>query len=368
MALLEHLSIRDFRNIQRADLAFAPEGAVVIGDNGHGKTNLLEAVYYFQLLRSMRGARDQDLIHFGASAFHLSARVDTGRSNELSAAFERRGRKKITSGGSEIKRLSSALGSLPSVVISPRDVELVIGAPSERRRFLDIVLALTSQRYLTALQTYRAALARRNAALRIVARGTEAEESVAVWEPALADSGAVLLAERVAWMAHNEGKFARIAGAIGEPDAMTIRYASSVTNATDARDELIDTLARKRQIDIRRGLTHVGPHRDDMELTIGGRELRTFGSGGQQRTAAITLRLLEAATIKAHEGSDPVLLLDDPFAELDARRSARILALLHETTTGQTILTVPRASDIPPDLTRLSRWHVSDGVIRGDAP
>lgn len=372
MALLSRLSIRDFRNIQRADLTFPPEGIAIVGDNGQGKTNLLEAVYYFQLLRSMRGARDQDLIHFGATAFHLRAysgaeggRVEGG--HEISAAFERRGRKKVVSDGADVKRLSSALGSLPSVVISPRDVELVIGPPSERRRFLDVVLALTSPRYLAALQKYRAALARRNAALRVVGRGAETEESVAVWEPALADSGAVLLSERVAWMSRNADEFARLGGAIGEPDATTIRYASSVANPADARDELLDTLARKRQIDIRRGLTHVGPHRDDVELVIGGRELRTFGSGGQQRTAAITLRLLEAATIKAHEGSDPVLLLDDPFAELDARRSSRILSLLHETTTGQTILTVPRASDIPPDLTRLSRWRVRDGVIEGSA-
>ncbi len=373
MALLDRLSIRDFRNIERADLAFPTEGIVIIGDNGQGKTNLLEAVYYFQLLRSMRGARDQDLINFGATAFNIRATVCTaidGRNpsqrHELSAAFERRGRKKITADGAEIKRLSTALGSLPSVVISPRDVELVIGAPSERRRFLDVVLALTSPRYLAALQKYRGSLTRRNAALRIVGRGSETEESIAAWEPALAESGAVLLAERVAWMAHNQGEFARLASAIGEPDQMTIGYATTVLNATDARDELLDTLARKRQIDIRRGLTHVGPHRDDIELSIGGRELRVFGSGGQQRTAAITLRLLEAATIKAHEGSEPVLLLDDPFAELDGRRSAHILGLLHGAITCQTILTVPRASDIPADLSRLPRWQVRDGVIQGD--
>ncbi len=366
MALLSRLSIRGFRNIERADLAFPPEGVVVVGDNGQGKTNLLEAVYYFQLLRSMRGARDQDLIHFGANAFHIRAQVGLGGEHELSAAFERRGRKKVVADGAEAKRLSSALGSLPSVVISPRDVELIIGAPSERRRFLDVVLALTSRRYLAALQKYRGSLARRNAALRIVGRGVETEESVAVWEPALAESGAVLLAARVAWMERNEGEFARLAGAIGEPDVMTIRYSTTVANTADAHDELLETFARKRHIDIRRGLTHVGPHRDDVEIAIGGRELRTFGSGGQQRTAAITLRLLEAATIKAHEGSDPVLLLDDPFAELDVRRSAHILGLLHATTTGQTILTVPRASDIPPDLTRLPRWHVRDGIIVGD--
>lgn len=366
MARLKHLSVRDFRNIARADLTFPSDGVVLIGDNGHGKTNLLEAIYYFQLLRSMRGARDADLVRFTAAAFHLHATVETPAEHELSVGFGR-GRKKVVVDGAESKRLSAALGSLPAIVISPRDVALVSGAPTERRRFLDVALALTSPRYLNALQKYRGALARRNAALRGVARGVQTDDSVAAWEPELAASGAVLLSERVAWMDHHESEFARLTAAIGEPEPMTMRYVTSIANPRDAATELSDTLARKRPLDIRRGLTHAGPHRDDVALQIGGHDLRTFGSGGQQRTAAITLRLLEAATLKAQTGSDPVLLLDDPFAELDTRRSAHILALLHETVTGQTILTVPRAGDIPSDMSRLERWSIRDGIIAGNS-
>ncbi len=366
MAHLDKLSIRDFRNLARADLIFPPTGVVVIGDNGQGKTNLLEAIYYFQLLRSVRGARDTDLVRFDASAFHLHATVTTNGEHELSAAFGR-GRKKVVVDGAEAKRLSGALGSLPAIVISPRDVALVSGSPSERRRFLDVALALTSPRYLNALQKYRGALSRRNAALRGVARGLQSDESVAVWEPALAESGAVLLCERVAWMDRHEPEFTRLTAAIGEPEPMTMRYVTSISDPRDATAQLSDTLARKRTLDIRRGLTHTGPHRDDIALQIGGHDLRTFGSGGQQRTAAITLRLLEAETLKAHSGSDPLLLLDDPFAELDVRRSAHILALLRETVTGQTILTVPRAGDIPSDLSSLPRWRIADGVISESA-
>jgi DNA replication and repair protein RecF len=366
VAILDRLEIRDFRNLQRADLTFPSEGVVVIGDNGQGKTNLLEAIYYFQLLRSARGARDADLVSFGASAFHLHATVRTDGVHELTAAFGR-GRKKVTVDGAEAKRLSVALGSLPAIVISPRDVALVSGAPSERRRFLDVALALTSPRYLNALQNYRGALARRNAALRGVSRGQQSDESVAAWEPALATSGAVLLRERVAWMDRHEAEFSRLASAIGEPEVMSMRYVTSIATPRDAAEELSETLARKRALDIRRGITHAGPHRDDIALQIGGHDLRVFGSGGQQRTAAITLRLLEAETLKAHSGSDPLLLLDDPFAELDVRRSAHILGLLHETVKGQTILTVPRAGDIPGDLSRLPRWHIASGELNGAA-
>lgn len=365
MGLLTRLSLRDFRNIERAELTFPTQGVVIVGDNGHGKTNILEAVYYLQLLRSVRGARDQDLIRFDSTAFHLRANVTTDRDHEITAAFNRGGRKKITVDGAEVKRLTSALASLPSVVVSPRDVELVVGAPSERRRFIDVVLALTSPRYLAALQTYRAALARRNAALRMAGRGERGEESVAVWEPALAETGAVLLRERVEWMETNAPEFTRLAHVIGEPELMSMRYSSSVVQPLDAREELAETLERKRAIDIRRGLTHTGPHRDEVVLQIGGRDLRAFGSGGQQRTAAITLRLLEAASFRQYTSHDPVLLLDDPFAELDARRSARILDLLRGSITGQTILTVPRAGDIPEHLSRLPRWRIASGVISG---
>ncbi|MEO6778784.1 MAG: DNA replication and repair protein RecF [Gemmatimonadaceae bacterium] len=364
MPVLDQLSVRNFRNFEQLDLHFPPNGVVLVGDNGQGKTNLLEAIYYFQLLRSMRGTRDADLVRFGAAAFHLHAVIVGSSPHDVTAAFGR-GRKKVVADASPVKRLSGALGSLPSIIISPRDVALVTAAPSERRRFLDVALALTSRRYLSALQAYRAALTRRNAALRGVARGVESVDSVAVWEPALAASGAILLGERVAWMDRYEGEYTRLTGAIGEPEPMTMRYVTSITDPRNAAAELAETLARKRALDIRRGMTHSGPHRDDILLQIGGHDLRTFGSGGQQRTAAIALRLLEAETIKAHTGSDPLLLLDDPFAELDMHRSAHILALLRGAVTGQTILTVPCSGDIPAGLSRLTRWSVSAGMIVG---
>src|SRR5829696_5477276 len=165
--VLNTLSLRDFRNLGRLDLGFPGAGAVVIGENGQGKTNLLEAIYYLHLLRSVRGARDVDIVRFGAPGFHISARTAGGTYHELSAGFERQGRRKrVKLDGAEPPRLSDALGALPCVLFSPADVDLVAGAPSARRRYLDILLALSSRPYLAALQRYRAALAQRNAALR----------------------------------------------------------------------------------------------------------------------------------------------------------------------------------------------------------
>jgi len=362
--LLDSLAIRDFRNIARLDLSIPAEGAALVGDNGQGKTNLLEAVYYFHTLRSFRGARDADLVRFDAPAFHVRAGISGGTVAIATAAFDRTtGRKRVSQDGAEIRRLTTALGTLPCTIIAPRDVELVTGAPGERRRFLDVVLALTSPRYLNALQRYRATLARRNAALRAAARAGMVGDEVEVWEPALAEAGAVLIEERLAWVVARAEQFERLARMIGEDAPATMRYVTASAGPGSVRDALRAALERRRQQDVRLGATHPGPHRDDLALLLGGRDLRVFGSAGQHRTAAIALRLLERATLRAARGAEPLLLLDDPFAELDRKRSERILALLHEGGWGQTMLAVPRASDIPGDFTRLPRWQVRAGAV-----
>lgn len=372
--VLRSLALRDFRNLARLEVTLPDDGVAIVGENGQGKTNLLEAVYYLHLLRSARGARDVDVVRFGAPGFHIAARAEGGVQHELSAGFERAGRRKrVKLDGAEPARLSDALGALPCVLFSPADVELVAGAPSARRRYLDILLALSSRPYLAALQRYRHALAQRNAALRSAARdGAHGEQRVAVWEAPLAEHGAVLWRERVRWTESAAPRFADICAAIGEASPVGLRYATSLEPASaelaDVRAALTRAMEEKRPLDLRRGLTHAGPHRDDLALTLDGRELRAFGSAGQQRSAAIALRLLEAGTLNERLGARPLLLLDDPFAELDTRRSARILELLAAGGMGQTLLTVPRESDIPPSLMQLARWRIRGGVIvRDDA-
>ncbi|HZJ01511.1 MAG TPA: DNA replication and repair protein RecF [Gemmatimonadaceae bacterium] len=360
---LRRLSARDFRNFEKLDLDIPESGLAIIGENGQGKTNLLESIYYLQVLRSVRGARDQDLVRFGAKGFHISATCATESAHEISAGFETNGRKKkVTIDGAVASKLSEAFGSLPSVMFSPRDIQLVAGGPGERRRFLDLVLALSSRKYLSALQHYRAALARRNAALREAAR-TGDDAAAAVWEPPLAEYGATLICFRVDWVRQRANEFSRLTSAIGEPGTSLMSYSSSIAKESDVRGALENALARHRRHDIRRGMTHSGPHRDDLSLTLDHRDLRLFGSAGQQRTAAIALRMLEGDTIRESRGIAPVLLLDDPFSELDLKRSARILDLLRGSGMGQTVLAVPRASDIPPELTGLERRTVHAGSI-----
>jgi DNA replication and repair protein RecF len=363
---LDTISIRDFRNIERAELSIPADGIALVGDNGQGKTNFLEAIAYLELLRSMRGVRDRDLTRFNAPAFHIAAVFSGAVSTRVGVGVDRSGKKRITLDGVDTPRLTDALGALPSVCFSPADIALIAGAPAERRRYLDIALALSSKRYLSALRQYRAALARRNAALREAARPGARHSSVAAWEPALAEHGSVIVEERRAWVAEGAAEFTRLCAEIGERAPMQIAYESSFADSVDVRSALIAALERGRDHDARRLITHAGPHRDDLAVTLGARDLRLVGSAGQQRTAAIALRLLEAATFRTRGGAQPVLLLDDPFAELDRTRASRVLSLLEESSArglGQTILCIPREDEIPRAFTRLDRWTIRDGVF-----
>jgi DNA replication and repair protein RecF len=368
---LDKISIREFRNLERVDLELPPDGAVIVGDNGHGKTNFLEAIYYLQIMRSIRDARDQDLTRFDTTGFHIAAHAHTPEAHEISVGFDRNAkRKKVSIDGSEVRRLSDALGAVPSVMFSPRDLELVSGPPTERRRYLDLVLALTDRKYLQALQHYRANLARRNAALRnATRRGSAAnEQQIAVWEPALAEHGSLLIEARAKWVRDSSADFSDRLRGIGEKGDAQMRYVSPFAESEARHDVLLAAFEEKRALDLRRGITHVGPHRDDLELTLDGRDLRLFGSAGQQRSAAIALRLLEAATLRKHACAEPLLLLDDPFAELDIRRAARILVMLEERGLGQTILVVPREADVPPGLMKLDRFQITEGAIKAWLP
>lgn len=370
---LTRLAIRHFRNLGNQDLELPPEGVALIGDNAQGKSNLLEAIYYLETFRSFRGARDEQLVAFGEGVFRvagtLSAEDGDTRPVQVAAAFEKKGkRKKVSVDGVEPERVADALGRLAAVIFSPSDVELVSGGPGERRRFLDIVLSLSDPGYLHALQDFKRVLQRRNACLKDGLPGAV----VIAWDQGLVRSGATVMKVRRDWVEGRCGAFREYYSAVSGGLGARMAYRSSVTldGATtmeDIGEAYRDALAGSAERERRMGTTVVGPHRDELVLRLEDEgddlDLREYGSGGQRRTAALALRLVEARTIREVRGKEPLILLDDVFAELDSRRSERILELMEREETGQVLLTAPKESDVRIRRDRLPRWSISGGRV-----
>jgi len=373
---LSFLRLTNFRNFEEQRLTLPPGGVAIVGDNGQGKTNLLEAIYYLEIFRSFRGAPDEQLVRFGTDVCRVEGHVEgNANAHTIAAAYDRRAkRKKVTVDGVEPERLGDALGKVGVVIFSPSDVALVAGSPSGRRRFLDILLSLTRHRYLEDLQRYRQILAQRNALL----RAGESAALVAAWNPGLIRSGSRVIAARAGWVRARAESFSRrvreIAG--GGDASLELDPSLPLPDPDTAEDpdriaELFEReLQRVAERELRRGLTLIGPHRDDLRMRAcpaGSSEwvdLRVYGSGGQQRTAAVALRMVEAETPRERLGSEPVILLADVFAELDAGRSRRILEWVEAEAEAQVILTAPKPADFELRGGSLPLWKISAGVVQ----
>jgi DNA replication and repair protein RecF len=341
------------------DQPIPPEGAVLLGANGQGKTSLLEAIAYPVLFRSFRTGLDVELVRFGEVGFRVTLAFERGtRQRTITAEYRVAGRRRRQElDGVPAERVVDAAGAWLAVVFAPEDVRLASGPASGRRLFLDRTLALSDPGYLRALTRYRAALAQRNAALR---QGRS--DLAAAFDAPLAAAGARVVAGRVDWVGRVREELTTSLIALGETSA---EAGVSYQGATELADPAAwsDRLAHSAARDAARRLTTVGPHRDDLSLLLGGRPLREYGSTGQHRSTAIALKLLELDTIARSTGASPALLLDDVFAELDGDRQERLAARLIGARPAQVFITAPRLDELPAGL-GLPLWRVVAGRVR----
>lgn len=365
---IEQLKLSRFRNLDDTSLKFHERGHLIIGDNGQGKTNLLEAIHYLTVLRSFRSQQDRECIRFGEETFYLegSWEEEDGQRETLSAGYSGK-RKKVCLSGRELGFVSEAFGRFKSVMLTPEDIAIIREGPSERRRHLDVLLSMVSPLYLERLKRYRKALASRNVLLR---RTPFSEEQAEPWERQMAESGAWLIRERKDWLEKLAPEFAGLFGRLSGGEKGALCYHNSLL-ARHVQDDSADVehiagvfaerLKKRRPVERERGLTLTGPQTDEVLFEIEGQPLRSYGSQGQQRTAVISLKMAETALLKRELGVRPVLLLDDIFAELDLHRSLRLLEELVES--HQSFITAPRKEAVFERLGHLPVKCIQRGAV-----
>jgi DNA replication and repair protein RecF len=349
-----HLWLTDFRCLAEVDIELASGLTVLQGANGQGKTSLLEAVGWVARARSFRGVTDAMLVRSGASEAIVRAEVTTsGRQQLFEAEIRVAGRNRILCNRQSVTRARDLHGLLRVTVFAPDDLTLVKGGPSERREYLDELLAMLAARYDAARSDFERVLKQRNALLRSGVRDEDARFTLDVFDEQLVHAGAELTRGRLRLL---ERLVPTIASAYEmlahDARPITATYTSeyspeplTAAAADDVEGLLREALARKRNAEIDRGLTLVGPHRDELALMIDSLDARYQASQGEQRTLALALRLAGHMVVRELAGAAPVLLLDDVFSELDTQRAA---ALVENLPPGQTLLTT--AGELPPDV------------------
>lgn len=333
------LRLTDFRNYEELELELDPGLNFFSGPNGSGKTSILEAVSYLAVARSLRGSGDGEVVRWGRTSFGVGGDiVSDGETRSSTIRFSRGGAKEVTLDRERLTRLSDLVGVLRVAWFCPEDTWLTKGGPAERRRLVDMTLCQLDAAYLQALSNYRRALRQRNEALVSWAPDDESEAVVAVWTERMVDYGSRVVAARMRLMPRLSAEVDRFHDRIAGGAPLRLTYKTSLPAQDDwksgaepsvqrVREAFLEGLERVAADERRRGFTLIGPHRDDLEVRLGDRVLRTFGSQGQHRTAAIALKLGEAAVLDG-DGRGVVVLLDDVMSELDEERAAALVELV----------------------------------------
>jgi DNA replication and repair protein RecF len=377
---LTRVKLLNFRNLEKIELDVSPQINIFLGRNGQGKTNLLEAMAFLSLGRSPRGHRSRELIRFEAEHFHIRLEGEDGNGQpfQLEAAVDRGGNKRIKVDGQVVGKQAELFGQFSLVQFHPDDAELSRGTPELRRRFLDYTLSVGSAELLRHLIAYRRAIAQKNRLLRHSAwsgavDGGSRGAQLAAWNAELIEHGVPVLRARAMML----GPLERLtneayADLAGKEVELRLTIQSSLTGSHEKQEESRDdegdwghrftqALERSEAQEIRMRQSMVGPHRDDLILDLDGRSVRRYGSQGEQRSAAIALKLAQAELIHQRSGDRPVVFLDDIFSELDRQRSEALQEHLHRE--HQLFIATARYDDVRAMASwpEVAAWLLEDG-------
>lgn len=351
---LQFIRVRNFRNHAETTLDCADGCNLLLGDNGQGKTNLLEAIAYLSLTKSVFGSSDATVLSIGKDFFEIEGRFqsDVGTETDVRAAYSAAEEKSITLNRERVERLSDVIGLFPIVVLFPEHHSITLGAPADRRKFIDFVLSQASKSYLLDLIEYRRALKQRNRLLQDQ-RGLrgESSSSLEAWDEELIRYGSRVVSARLAFLESFQPHLQRVyEELVEEPEMPSIGYVPTVGDASEriesknAKERIErlfrDALLETRADESRMGMTLVGPHRDELSFTINNLDARKYASQGQHKTLLIALKAAEFAYLRDRRRETPIMLLDDVFGELDEVRTRCLLRFLE--TVGQTFITAAR--------------------------
>lgn len=357
--IIKSLDLKNFRNYETLHLELGEGIHILYGDNAQGKTNILEAVYLASVNRSHRGAKDKEMIRFGEEEAHLKLLADKkGLEYRIDMHLKKSGSKGIAVNGVPIRKSRDFLGIVRTVFFSPEDLQLVKEGPAERRKFIDNELCQLDAVYLNAWLNYKKALEERNQLLKDIYFTPSLRDTLEIWDEQLLRFGTELIERRKSFIDSLSVIVRPVHEKLsGGRETPALFYEANVSSE-DFRDEL----SKAHDRDLKAKTTTVGPHRDDMAFMVNDIDARIYGSQGQQRTSALSLKMAEIELVKEKTGESPILLLDDVLSELDRNRQEYLL----ESIGGiQTIITCTGLNDFVEHQTNLSRvYKVENGEVK----
>jgi DNA replication and repair protein RecF len=340
---LKKIKYDNFRNLDNMILEPSSRVTLLSGANAQGKTNMLEAIHICCTGRSHRTSRDKELIKFGSiSSFIDATCMQKDGTHRIEIRLSNTNKKAVRINNSPARRLGQLMGHMNAVMFAPEDLQLIKSGPSFRRRFVDIALSQMSSTYFYNLQRYQKALEQRNALLK---NPISDKRTLDIWDEQLAKHGAFLSIRRAKFVEQLDKICSKIHSELtGEKERLKVKYQASfyLDNEDEMEKKLIEHFKKNRENDIRRVTTTTGPHRDDIEMSVNDIDVRAFGSQGQQRTCALSMKLAEVDIMHQMTGEYPLLLLDDVFSELDNSRRTWLLNYIGNVQTFITCVDIDR--------------------------